>query len=275
MKARTRELLCTLPSLGWLGLFFALPCLLVLALALRPADLRGGVGEGWTLDTLAALADPIYLPVLWRTLWLSLLTTLLSVGLALPVAWCMARATRVWRQRLLLLVIVPFLTNFLIRIFAWKSLLHPEGPIKRALVALHLAAEDSQLLNHAGAVLLLMVYTQLPFAILPLQAAAEKFDFSLLEAARDLGASRWQSLRRVFLPGIRGGLAAAAVIVFVSSLGQYVIPQWVGGTESDMLGNKIAQRAFSDRNLPLAGALSAALLLAVLVPAWWAARRRP
>ncbi|MCW0217338.1 MAG: ABC transporter permease, partial [Prosthecobacter sp.] len=185
MKSR-RELFLTLPSLGWLMVFFAVPCLLIFALAFRSPDLRGGVGESWSLETMRSVADGQYLPVVWKTLWLSAATTVLTLALALPVSWSLARMTAFWRQVVLLLIIVPFLTNFLIRIFAWRSLLHPEGFVKQALVWLHLATEDTFLLNNAGAVLLVMVYTQLPFAIMPLYAAAEKFDFTLVDAARDL-----------------------------------------------------------------------------------------
>ena len=113
------------------------------------------------------------------------------------------------RQWLLLLVIIPFLSNFLIRTFAWKSLLHPEGPLTRLLVWLHFISEDAMLLNNVGAVLLVLIYTQLPFAILPLYAAAEKFDFALLDAARDLGAGPWRSFSKVFVPGVRRGLVSA------------------------------------------------------------------
>ncbi|MES2507707.1 MAG: ABC transporter permease [Verrucomicrobiota bacterium] len=273
MKSR-RELLLTLPSLGWLLVFFALPCVLILGLAFRTSDLRGGVGDAWTLETVKSLADSQYVPVVWKTLWMSVATTGICLALALPVSWALARMGTAWRQMVLLLIIVPFLTNFIIRIFAWRSLLHPEGIVKQALVWLHLATEDTFLLNNAGAVLLVMVYTQLPFAILPLYAAAEKFDFTLVDAARDLGASTWQAFRKVFLPGVRQGLISAIVIVFVCSLGQYVIPKYVGGTGDEMIGNKIEQRAFSDRNLPLASALSGALLLVVLVPTLWLGRKR-
>jgi spermidine/putrescine transport system permease protein len=265
-KPNRQELLLTAPSMGWLIVFFALPCLLTLTLAFRLSDLRGGVADGWTWDTVKALADPVYLPVLWRTLWISTATTAACLALALPMGWCLARLTPRGRSALLLLVVLPFLTNFLIRIFAWKSLLHPEGPVKHLLIWLHLVSEDTLLLNNAWSVLVVMIYTQLPFAILPIYAAAEKFDFTLIDAARDLGASGWQAFHRIFLPGVRQGTASAAIIVFVCSLGQYVIPQFIGGTGDEMIGNKIVQRAFTDRNLPLACALAGALLLAVLVP---------
>lgn len=263
-KPHRQEFIFTLPSLGWLILFFALPALLTLTIAFHVSDLRGGVADGWTLETVLALADPLYLPMIWRTLWISSLTTLFCLALALPMSWHLAKLTPRWRNALLLLVVLPFLTNFLIRIFAWRSLLHPEGPVKQMLLWLHVVNEETFLLNHAAAVLLVMIYTQLPFAILPLYAAAEKFDFRLIDAARDLGASGWQAFRKVFLPGVRQGIVSAALIVFVCSLGQYVIPQFIGGTADEMLGNKIVQRAFSDRNLPLACALAGALMLAVL-----------
>lgn len=261
-----RQWIVTLPSLAWLAVFFVIPAGLVISTAFRPADLQGGVGPGWTLDTIREVMDSAYGPILWRTLWLSGVTTLICLALALPVSFHMARAGRRMRQILLLLVVIPFLSNFLIRIFAWKSLLHPEGPLTRLLIGLHLLPDNVTLLNHSGAVLLVLVYTQLPFAILPLYAAAEKFDFGLLDAARDLGAGPWRAFSKVFVPGVRRGLISASVMVFVCCLGQYVIPQMVGGASDEMLGSKIAQRVFSDRNLPHASALAGGLMLAVLLP---------
>ena len=264
--SRRREYLLTLPSLAWMMAFFAIPAGLVISMAFRPSDLRGGVGEGWSLETLKALAEADYLPVVWRTVWMSALTMIICVSLALPMAFHMARVGETWRRLLLLLVVVPFLTNFIIRIFAWKTLLHPEGALTQFLIRCGLVSEDVMLLNNAGAVLLVFVYTQLPFAILPLFAAAEKFEFHLLDAARDLGASPWQAFVRVFVPGLRHGILSACLMVFVCALGQYVIPQFVGGPGDEMLGNKITQRAFGDRNLPHASALASCLMLAVLVP---------
>jgi spermidine/putrescine transport system permease protein len=263
---RRGEWLVTLPSLGWLAAFFLLPTLIVLAFAFKPDDPYGGVGEGWTTATLARLVDARYAPVVWRTAWLSLVTTVVCLLLATPAGYAIARAEPAARARLMLLVIVPFWTSFLIRIFAWKVVLHPEGALKRALVLLGLADPQATLLYTPGAVLLVMVYTFLPFAILPIYAAAEKFDFLLLEAARDLGAGRLQAFVHVFLPGIRRGLVTAFLVVFIPALGSYVIPDLVGGPSGEMLGNKIAQRVFVDRNLPLASALAALLILAVLVP---------
>ncbi|MCA1962764.1 MAG: ABC transporter permease, partial [Prosthecobacter sp.] len=263
--SRRQEMLLSALPMAWLLVFFLAPCVMLLAYAFRSVDAQGSAGTAWTLETVRSLADPVYLPVLARTLGMSAICTLVCVGLAVPVSLHMARSAPHWRSVLLLLVVLPFLTNLVIRIFAWRSLLHPEGLVKRLLVALHLASEDTQLLNNPGAVLLVMVFTQLPFAILPMYAAAEKFDLQLLDAARDLGASGWQAVRRVFLPGVREGLISATVLMMVGCLGQYVVPQFVGGAGDEMLGNKIVQRAFADRNLPLACAMAGSLLLAVLL----------
>jgi spermidine/putrescine transport system permease protein len=264
--AKKGEWPLSLPSLVWLAVLVLLPSLIVLAVAFKPADPYGGVGAGWTLTSLRDLARESYLVVGWRTLYLSLLTTAACLLLATPMAYFMARAPRKWRHTLLLLVVVPFWTSFLVRIFAWKVVLHPEGPVKRGLAALHLVSPDATLLYNPGAVLLVMVYTSLPFAILPIYAAAERFDFSLLEAARDLGARSLVAFWSVFMPGIRRGLASAALLVFIPSLGSYIVPDIVGGPSGEMIGNIIAQRVFSDRNLPHASALSVLLTLLVLAP---------
>ncbi|HAK95333.1 MAG TPA: spermidine/putrescine ABC transporter permease [Planctomycetes bacterium] len=265
-RRHRREMLVTAPSFAWLALLFVVPTAIMLAMALRPADPYGGVGPGFTLETLRGLWKPSHLAIAWRTLWLSAATTAICLVLAVPAGYCIARARPRRRRLLLLLIIVPFWTSFLIRIFAWKVLLHPEGWLKQLLVMIGLADAGTSLLYNAGAVILVMVYTYLPFAILPVYAAAERFDFTLIEAARDLGARRLQAFARVFLPGIRRGLVTAVLMVLIPALGTFVIPDLVGGTTGEMLGNKIAQRVFADRNLPEASALAAALILAVLLP---------
>jgi spermidine/putrescine transport system permease protein len=265
-RPRWLEPLLSLPSFGWLVGFFAVPTLLVFVLSFKPTDLTGGVGPGWTLDTWRSLANPSYPVIIWRTVWLSTLATALCLGFGIPVAYWIARLDERWRNRVLLLIILPFWTNFLIRIFAWRTLLHPDGYVKSIAVWLGWAEPNTQLLYNDWAILLVLVYTHLPFAILPLYAAAEKFDFTLLDAARDLGASRWRAFRGVFLPGIRVGLITAFLIVFIPALGSYAIPAIVGGPTSEMIGNKIAQRATTDRNLPHAAALGAVLSVVIFVP---------
>ena len=263
---RTKETLLSLPSMVWLIGLFLVPTLLVFAISFRPSTPFGGVGEGWTLETIRGLANPNYPTIIWRTVWISLSTTAICLTLAVPCAYFMARAPVRWRSFLVMLVIIPFWTNFLIRIFAWKIMLHPEGLLKKFLLMLHLVEPRTILMYNEGAVLLVLVYSYLSFAILPIYASPEKFDFGLLEAAQDLGATRLRALVQIFLPGISRGMITAALVVFIPALGSYVIPEIVGGPSSEMIGNKIAQRVFVDRNLPHASGLSALLTLAVVVP---------
>jgi len=263
---RKDELLLTAPTLTWLALFFLIPTVLMVTISFRPATLSGGVGEGWSLEAWQALDNPNYPKILWRTVWLSLVTTITCIALALPVAFLLGRLQGRCRGLLLMLVIVPFWTNFVIRVAAWRIMLHPDGMLRQSLLSLGLISPDTLLLYNEGAVLMVMIYTHLPFAILPLYAAAERFDYSLLEAARDLGASGLSAVMRVFVPGVSRGLLTAMALVLIPALGSYVIPDMVGGPSDEMIGNKIAQRTLGDRNLPQAAALSVALLIITMIP---------
>lgn len=265
-RERLQESLLTLPGMFWLLVFFLIPTLNVLVISFRPSTLTGGIGEGWTLDTLAQLRDPDYPAILLRTLWVCVAVTGICLLLSVPVAYFLARVGGRWKTRLLLLVMIPFLTNFIIRVFAWKVILHPEGLLARTLAFAGLIEPGTQLLYNTTAVILVSVYTYLPFAMLPVYAAAEKFDFTLLEAAMDLGCRRLKAFTRVFLPGIHRGLWTAALLVFIPNLGAYVVPDIVGGHRSQLLGNVIARRLFTDRNLPHAAGLSSLLTLLVVVP---------
>jgi ABC-type spermidine/putrescine transport system permease subunit I len=266
MTLRKNEILLTTPTLLWLAVFFVIPSFAMLLISFRPANVYGGVEDGWTLDAWRALADPDYPIILWRTTWLSLVTTAVCLALALPIAFFLGKLQGKWRGILLMLVIVPFWTNFVIRVAAWRILLHPEGMLRQALLGLGVIGPDTLLLYNEGAVLMVMVYTHLPFAVLPLYAAAERFDYSLLEAARDLGASGFRSVMRVFVPGVSRGLLTAMALVLIPALGSYVIPDLVGGPSDEMIGNKIAQRTLGDRNLPQAATLSVALLAITMIP---------
>ncbi|MBN2627668.1 MAG: ABC transporter permease [Spirochaetales bacterium] len=263
---KSREALLTLPSLLWLILLFLIPSLLITVISFKAVDVYGEIMKTWTLKAYGELNLGSYGPVIVRTLRLSILTTAICLLIGLPASYAMARMDWKSQQRCILLLILPFWTNFLIRIYAWKVILHPDGILKTALVFLGIVAPDTTLLYHEGTVLLVLVYAYLPFAVLPLYSAAAKFDFSLLEAGRDLGAGIWQQIFRIYLPGIRAGIVNAVLIVFIPALGSYVIPEIVGGPSSEMLGNKIAHRVFIDRNLPKAAALSSILLMFILLP---------
>jgi spermidine/putrescine transport system permease protein len=254
------------PSLLWLSVFFLAPVILVFVIALRSPTAFGGIGRGWTLANVTALGSSSYLLIALRTVWISVASAAVCLLLAVPMGYYLARVSTRWKNVFLMLIVVPFWTNFLLRVFAWKVLLHPDGLVERILVFLGIISPGTPLLYNSAAVVLVTVYTFLPFTILPIYAAAEKFDFELVEAARDLGATRFQAFRRVFLPGIRDGLITGLLFVLIPALGSYVIPDLVGGPGSEMIGNKIAQRVFVDRNLPQASAVSVVLILAVLAP---------
>lgn len=251
----------------WLILFYAVPSLLVFLLAFKPVDPYGGIGSGWTLATLEELFTVSSYPaILWRTLWMGVVSTFVCIALAIPISYQIARSSPRWKNVLLILILVPFWTNFLIRIYAWKVFLHPEGFFKQLLVLIGLIQPENMLLYNQYAVLTVMIYTYIPYAVLPIYAVAEKFDFSLLDAAKDLGASSFYAFRKVFLPSISQGIGTAVLVVLIPALGAYLIPSLVGGPGCELLGDKIAQRVFTDRNLPHASALSAFLMLAVFIP---------
>jgi spermidine/putrescine transport system permease protein len=266
LSSFSKELFLTLPSFLWLFLFFLIPTLIVAIYSFKTSNIYGGIGKEWTLENFYSLFQPSYVVIFWRTIVLSTITTIICLILALPISYYMATTTQRIRQLVLLLVIIPFWSSFLVRIFAWKSLLHPEGYLKQFLVFLHIVSPEATLLYHPGTVLLVMVYTYLPFAIIPLYAAATKFQFQLFEAALDLGATRTQAFFKVFIPGINKGILTAIIMVIIPAMGAYVIPELVGGTQSEMIGNKIAQRVFTDRNLPQASMLSTALCFIFLIP---------
>ena len=266
MTKKTREWLTTAPSFLWLTLLLLVPTILVLAIAFKPADPLGGIGKGWTFSTIRSLSIPSYPAIIMRTLWQGLATTAICIVLSIPMAYYMARTSEKCRHFLMVLTIVPFWVWFVVRVFAWKYLLHPDGFIRHSLLWLGVIDADTFLLYSPATVLLVMVYNHLPFAILPIFAAAEKFDYQLFEAAQDLGSTRFRAFMEIFLPGIKTGIITAILMVLIPALGEYVIPDMVGGVDSEMIGSKIAQRTFADKNLPHACALSAFLIFIVLIP---------
>lgn len=263
-RAKLREWIISLPTLVWFTGLFVIPTLLILALSFKLSDSFGTLLPGWSLRAWQSALRYENLALISRTLMVSTSTALICLCLGIPTVFYMVNCTKNLRFQLLLALIVPFWTSFLVRIFAWKYLLHPEGLIKQLLISARIIDATTPLLYSMGAVMIVMVYTFLPFAILPLFAAADKFELALLEAASDLGASRPRAFFTIFLPCIRKGIARAFALVFIPSLGSYVVPDLVGGVDSEILGNKILQRTLIDRNLPQASALSGLLLLLVL-----------
>ena len=276
-KKNYSEILTTLPSFLWLMLFFVIPTLIVFCIAFHAPDPDGGFSSGITLETWNAVLRTPYKEIVWRTIWISAATPVICIVLSLPCAYAIARMTVKWRAVVAGLIMLPFWTSFIVRVFAWRTLLNPEGFLQHFLVALGVIAKDAILNHNSGPILVVSVYSFLPFAIMPIYTAAEKFDFSLLEAARDLGARSFFAFRKIFLPGVKRGVISAVLMVFIPAIGSYVIPDLVGGRDSELIGNKIYQRTFPDRNLPHASALAAVTGFSVLVPlacvAWWMKRQ--
>lgn len=265
-KIKLPEILATLPSLAWLFIFFLVPAWIIFLYAFKPADIYGTIQKGWTVQTLKSLGNPYFYKLLWRTLWMSGLCTFICLALSIPMGYQIATSRPKWRHLMLMMIIIPFWSSFLIRIFAWKTILHPEGFFHQALSFLNIIAPSTPLLYTNFAVVLVMVYTFLPFSLLPIYTSAVKFDFQLIEASMDLGSSRFTAIRNVFIPGIRKGILTAALMVFIPAVGTYVIPDLVGGINSDMIGNKIAQKTFGERNIPEASAISLILSFIILIP---------
>jgi spermidine/putrescine transport system permease protein len=208
--------------------------------------------------------DPLYFHAYWRTIWIASLTTILCAIMSFPVAYYIAlRASARWKRILLVLVVIPFWTSFVVRTYAWKVLLFTDGAINSALMWTGLTTEPLKLLYTDFAVLVGQVYGELPFMILPIYVALERLDVRLIEAAQDLGANRFWTFMKVTLPLSRPGLIAGIVLVFIPSLGAFITPDMLGGAKSLMIGNLI-QNQFSQLNKPFASALSLMLTVAVM-----------
>jgi spermidine/putrescine transport system permease protein len=245
------------PVFAWLNFFFVIPLGIICVYSLMQKGLYGGVVGHFTFDAYRSLANSTLLGIAAVTTYIAAMSTALMIGLALPAAYFIARSRH--KNLWLLLVIVPFWTNFLIRIYAWIAILGNNGFLNHLLLSLGWIHDPVQFLYNQNAVIIVTVYTYLPFAILPLFSAIEKFDFSLLEAARDLGATKWQSIQKILLPSIRGGLTTAILFTFIPSFGSYAIPQIIGGRDSLMLGNVIARELTVTRNWPLSSSISVML----------------
>lgn len=266
IKELYRQCYVTFPSFCWMLFFFFLPTLFVLIFAFKSSDFYGNILEQWTLSNWFSLLQINYLQIIARTLLLSTAATAICLILSIPVGYYLALCSSRLKQLLLMLVIIPFWSSFLVRIFAWKSFLHPEGLLKTILTSLHLVSPETPLLYNSGAILLVLVYTYLPFGILPIYAASAKFDFHLIEAAQDLGSTRLHAFFKIFIPTIKKGIFTAAVMVLIPAVGAYVIPELVGGPSDEMIGNKIAQKVFLERNMPEASVLATFMALLILIP---------
>jgi spermidine/putrescine transport system permease protein len=260
--ARRHALGLLLPGMVLLLALFYLPQLLMLGVSLGRRTAYGGVERGLSLANYLRALDPLYLGILWRSLALAALTTLVCLVVAYPVAyWLARRAPARYRSALVALVILPFWTSFLVRMYAWIVLLRSEGVFNLALSALGLPRLE--LLYNDFAVLLGQLYGELPFMIVPLYVSLEKLDGSLLEAAADLGADARRTFVRVVLPQTLPGIAAGCLLVFIPSLGAYLAPDLLGGGKTAYVGTLIQAQFAVARDAPFGAALSFVLTLCV------------
>ncbi len=242
-------------------LFVAIPLCYVLVLSFMTRGDNSTVQSVFTMENYRRLLDPTYVRVFANSLLLSFWTTVISLFIGYPFGYCMARASAKWRTLLMLLVIVPFWTNALVRLFGWKILLQASGPINGVLRALGLIDKPLKMLGSYGSVLLAMVYCLIPFMILPCHSAVDKMDWTCVEAARDLGAKPWYAFLTVTLPLTLPGISAGCVLVFVPSMGLFFVSDLMGGSLM-LVGNLIRDQLLKSRDWPFGAALSV-LLMAV------------
>lgn len=251
--------LLKLPMYLWTILFVLVALLYIIGLSLMSRGELVGVRDEFTWSNYARLADPQYLQVLLNSLKLAGLTTLICILIGYPFGYLMARLNPTARSVVMLLIIVPFWTNSLIRIYGWRILLMGNGPVNTFLMGLGVVEKPLKLLNTDGAVFLGMVYALIPFMILPTYTTVEKLDFSYVEAARDLGASPLRAFCTVTVPLTLAGLMAGCVLVFIPSMGLFFLNDLLGGSKS-MLAGSLIQSLIRSRDLPMASALSVLLL---------------
>jgi spermidine/putrescine transport system permease protein len=251
---------------------FYVPLLIVCAYSLLSRGPYGGVMGPWTLESYRRVFDRLYGAILWRSVWLAAVSTVMCLAVGFPLALFIARSGR--RKTMLLnLVMLPFWTSFLIRTYAWMFILRDTGLVNSALQSLHLIREPLPLLFNTGAVILGLVYGYLPFMILPLYASLEKLDPVLLDAAGDLGATPWTALWQIVVPLTREGTAAGCLLVFIPCLGAYLTPDLMGGGKTVMVGTLVQNQFTAARDWPFGAAISLLVMALVLIVMRLLARR--
>ena len=268
----------------WLLALFLVPFLIVLkislsdtALAIPPYTPTLDISEGWEgikvwwtaldLENYFWLAsDDLYWKAYLSSLKIAIISTILTLMVGYPIAYGMSRAPDEWRPTLMMLIILPFWTSFLIRVYSWKAILSNEGLLNQLLMYLGVIQEPLVILNTNLAVYIGIVYTYLPFMVLPIYSALERLDESLLEAAEDLGCSRLKAFWLVTMPLSKQGIIAGSFLVFIPAMGEFVIPALLGGSKTLMIGKVLWEEFFSNRDWPVASAVAVVLLLLLIIP---------
>lgn len=256
------SILATLgPVIAWMLAFFIVPIILIIIMSFSKRTAVGTIDYSFTLGNYLKSFDVGYLKILGNSLFISLVTTVICLFLGYPFAYFVARTSKKYRTILLMLIILPFWTNSLIRTYAWIILLRTEGIINTYLINFGIIKEPLKMLYNEGAVLIGMVYTMFPFMVLPLYSTIEKLDFSLLEAASDLGANARETFMKVTLPLTKSGILSGSILVFVPTLGLFFIPDLMGGSKITLISNLIKNQFLQSRNWPFGSAVSIIIML--------------
>jgi len=278
-----RAVLILVPYL-WLFALFLVPFAIVLKISLSDIELsippytpQLDFSEGWAgikaffgaldMENFTFLTtDDLYWKSYLSSLQIAIISTILTLTVGYPMAYAMARAPHHWRPTLLMLVILPFWTSFLIRVYSWMGILSTEGYLNQLLLWSGLISEPLTILNTNIAVYIGIIYTYLPFMILPIYSALERMDDSLLEAAEDLGCSRLTAFWLVTFPLSKNGIIAGCFLVFIPVMGEFVIPSLLGGSQTLMIGKVLFEEFFNNRDWPVASAVAVILLLILIIP---------
>ena len=248
----------------WMGVFFLVPLGLVFAVSFASRGSYGGIVWEFTSANYVDLLHPLYGKILGQSLWYATLTTVICFALGFPLAYVIARSPSRWQPILLLLVMLPFWTNFLVRTYAWMILLRHDGLLNRALMAMGIMDVPLELLYTPTAVVIGLVYGYLPFMVLPIYVAVERLDPLLVDAAWDLYASSWAVLTRVVLPLTKPGIVGGCILVFIPAVGSFITPDLLGGARSMMIGNLIQHEFLVVRDWPMGSAVSFVLMAIVM-----------
>jgi spermidine/putrescine transport system permease protein len=258
-------LLLIFPSLFWLVVFFAVPLIIVFVYSFLKRGPYGQIVWEFNLQNYVRFFDPLYLRIFARSFRIAAITTVVCFLLGYPMAYWIATRPPRWRNTLLLLLMIPFWTNFLVRTYAWILILRDTGLLNNALLSLGLIHEPLPLFGTDLAVIIGLVYGWFPDMVLPCYAAVERLDHSLVEAAQDLGANELRAFLRVVFPLTLPGIIAGSILVFIPSLGAYVTPDLLGGAKSVMIGNVIQSQFLSVRDYPFGSAFSFVLMAMMLL----------
>ncbi|MFA0567054.1 spermidine/putrescine ABC transporter permease PotB [Vibrio gallaecicus] len=250
---------------GWLILFVMIPNIMIIGTSFLTRDEANLIEMTFTLDNYLRLADPLYLKVLIHSFYMAIIATLLCLVIGYPFAYIIAKMPEKWRPIMLFLVIVPFWTNSLIRTYGLKIVLGTQGILNKSLIALDIIDKPIRIMYSETAVMIGLVYILLPFMILPLYSAIEKLDGTYLEAAKDLGANKFQTLIRVVLPLTMPGIIGGCLLVLLPALGMFYISDLLGGAKNLLIGNVIKSQVLNARDWPFGAATSIALTMAMAV----------